>query len=64
MFQASGIYLSFYKMSELLILLDEINSHIKYVYSSRIEELTFPSRIHRKSIAHSDVYFNEYGQIW
>lgn len=60
MFQESGIYLSFYKLSELLILLGEINSHIDCMYSTGIEELTFPSRIHRTSITYSEVYFNEY----
>lgn len=38
MFQESGIYLSFYKMSEPLILLGEINSHTKYVYNTGIEK--------------------------
>lgn len=63
MFQESGIYLSSYKMSKPLILLDEMNSHLKYVYSSRIEELAFPSRIHRTRITYPEVYLKEHGLI-
>lgn len=64
MIQESGIYLCFCITSEPLILLGEINLHMKYVYRTGIEEFTFPSRIHRTSITYSEVYFNAYGLIW
>lgn len=63
MFQESGIYFSSHKMSKPLILLDEMNSHLKYVYSSRTEELAFSSRIQRTRITYPEVYLNKHGLI-
>lgn len=58
MFQKSGIYLSSDKMSKPLILLGQINSHLKYVCSTKREN-NFPFQDSQQKNYVSRRFFND-----